>query len=128
MSSSDTEIVIGGESGNARERILAIVMAWIVGAILSFRDAVTDLILTAQSQVFGALGDAGGAVTRAANTLASTPLTVLGMIETAAATVALSAGPAAPFVTLLAWGLAAFLLLALFRLLIRVLPMVIPWL
>ena len=127
MSDGDESILASSIEG-LESRVLGIVATWIVGGILTFRDQVTQFILDAQDAFLFAVTSGGEAVAGAVSTVGSVPLLALDVLDAALSSVAASAGPFAPLVVVVAWGLAAFAVLALLRFLVWVVPLVIPWL
>jgi len=116
------------DDGIGESFVISVVVSWVVGGILAFRDEVTQYLLDAQDAFLFALESGGGAVAGAITTVGSVPLFALDALDAALSAVAASAGPFAPLVVAVAWALAAFAVLALLRFLLWIVPLVIPWL
>jgi len=118
----------GGTSGGFRNRVLAIVASWLVGGILAFRDQVTGLFLDATGAFIGALESGGEPVADAIAIVAGVPIDLVELLTEQLASLASMAGPFAPLVVVVAWAIAAALVLGLIQFLWWLIPLVIPWL
>lgn len=125
---SEDDGIVASQIEGFEDRVLGVVMAWIVGGILMFRDATTGYLLLIQDQITGALESGGSAIADAAATVASVPLLILAAVEGALASIAALGGPLAPLIVVLLWGLVGVLIAMLIRFTIWLIPQVIPWL
>ena len=117
--------------------VVAAVIDWFVGGILSFANAIalmlwqTWLILagafvtagTALLEPFRAIGDVFVSTTAEGD-----PAGLINIINAQILEVAATAGPASPIVAALLWAVVMFIVAVVIRAVLEVVPLVIPWL
>ena len=108
--------------------ILGIVFSTIVGWILTGAAVFIEAIQTALSPLVDVPSTIASPLMSAGETVVEAMSSVIGTVDSAIVTASMAAGPAAPMVVVMAWGIIAVMAIAAAREGIKQLPKVVPWL
>ena len=108
--------------------VIAAVIDWFVGGILTFANAIGLMLWETWLILAGVFVTAGTALLEPFGAIGAVPISVIEIVNAQIILVAGAAGPAAPLIAAALWAAVMFGVALAIRAVLEVAPLVIPWL